>query len=273
MQIWLDGRLLDAAAARVSPLDSGWRLGDGVFSTLRAIDGEPQRLSVHVARIIHDAAALGITGLIADRLTEAATQVATANAAAYPDLVLRLVVTRGPVAADAPFGAVSRSPTVAVLASPAPPARPTVTATVVEGGRRPAAIKSTSWAWSAQALATARSVGADTAILIEQADLLEAAAANVVVVVDGRALTPPADGRLLPGTTRALLLAAGSLEEEPVTRTQLDAADEVVLTSAVRGAVPVVAIDDRPVGTGVAGPLAQQLRAVLADHGVGPGGG
>lgn len=273
MQIWLDGRLLDASAARVSPLDSGWRLGDGVFSTLRAVDGLPQRLDVHVARIIHDAAALGITGITADRLTEAANQVAAANAAAHPDLVLRLVVTRGPVAPDAPFGAVSRSPTVAVLASPAPPPRTSATATVVEGGRRPAAIKSTSWAWSAQALATARSVGADTAILTEQGDVLEAAAANVVVVVDGRAVTPPADGRLLPGTTRALLLGATDLQEARVTRDQLERADEVVVTSAVRGAVPVVELDDRPVGTGQPGPLASELRAVLDDHGVGPVGG
>jgi len=268
VQIWLDGRLLDARAARVSPLDSGWRLGDGVFSTLRATAGRPQQLAAHVARTIHDAAALGITGITADRLTEAAEQVAAANAEAHGDLVLRLVVTRGPVAPDAPFGAVSRSPTVAVLASPAPPPRPTATATLVEGGRRPAAIKSTSWAWSAQALATARSVGADTALFTEDGDVLEAAAANVVVHLDGRAVTPPADGRLLPGTTRALLLAAADLEEAPVTRAQLDQAREVVLTSAVRGAVPVVAIDDRPIGTGEPGRLARELRDVLTNHGV-----
>ncbi len=91
-----------------------------------------------------------------------------------------------------------------------------------------------------------------------------------MVGLDGRAVTPPADGRLLPGTTRALLLAEADLEEARVTRALLDRADEVVLTSAVRGAVPVVAIDDRPVGSGEPGPLAQDLRAVLADHGVGP---
>ena len=270
MQIWLDGRLLDARAARVSPLDSGWRLGDGVFSTLRATAGRPQRLAAHVTRTIHDAAALGITGIAADRLTEAAEQVAAANAAAHADLVLRLVVTRGPGAPDAPFGAVSRSPTVAVLASPAPPPRPTATATLVEGGRRPAAIKSTSWAWSAQALATARSVGAHTALFTEDGDVLEGAASNVVVRLDGRTVTPPADGRLLPGTTRALLLAAAAVEEAAVTRAMLDRAREVVLTSAVRGAVPVVAVDDRPVGDGEPGQLASELREVLAEHEVGP---
>lgn len=270
MQIWLDGRLLDAAAARVSPLDSGWRLGDGVFSTLRALDGRPQRLPTHVARTIHDAAALGITGLAADRLTEAATQVAAANADAHPDLVLRLVVTRGPVAPEAPFGAVSRTPTVAVLATPAPPDRPAATAALVEGGRRPAAIKSTSWAWSAQAIATARSAGADTAVLVEQGAVLEGAAANVVVRLDGRDLTPPADGRILPGTTRALLLECTELVEADVPTSALRRAEEVVLVSAVRGVVSLVAIDDEAVGPGAPGPLAEGLRTVLAAEGVGP---
>lgn len=270
MQVWLDGRLLDAAAARVSCLDSGWRLGDGVFSTLRALEGVPQRLAAHVARTIHDAAALGITGIAADRLTEAATQVAAANASAHADLVLRLVVTRGPVAPDAPFGAVSRSPTVAVLASPAPPPAATATAALVEGGRRPAAIKSTSWAWSAQAIATARSQGADTALLVERGEVLEGAAANVVVRVDGRTVTPPADGRILPGTTRAVLLEHTELVEAEITTEQLAAAEEVVLVSAVRGAVPVVAIDDQPVGAGTPGPMTRRLQAALAGAGVGP---
>lgn len=270
MQVWLDGRLLDDAAARVSPLDSGWRLGDGVFSTLRAVGGQPQRLAVHVARTIHDAAALGITGIAADRLTEAATRVAAANAAAHHDLVLRLVVTRGPVPPGAPFGAVSRTPTVAVLASPAPPATATATAALVEGGRRPAAIKSTSWAWSAQAIATARSEGADTAILVERGSVLEGAAANVVAHVGGRPVTPTDDGRILPGTTRGLLLERTEIEEAEVTPAQLAAAEEVVLLSAVRGAVSVLAIDDEPVGEAAPGPMAARLRRALAHAGVGP---
>jgi branched-chain amino acid aminotransferase len=271
VQIWLDGRLLDATAARVSPLDAGWRLGDGVFSTLRAIDGQPQRLAVHVQRLVHDAAALGITGLPADRLHEAAAQVAQANAAAHRDLVLRLVATRGPVAPDAPFGAVSRTPTVAVLATPAPAPRPTTTAALVEGGRRPAAIKSTSWAWSSRAIATSRSRGADTAVLVEDGRVLEGAAANVVVRVDGADRTPPADDRILPGTTRALLLDEGIIEEGAVTVDDLARCDEVVLLSAVRGATPLVAIEDRVVGDGTAGELARRLQRVLGDAGVGPG--
>lgn len=270
MLCWLDGRILEARDARVSPLDAGWRLGDGVFSTLRAVDGVPQQLGRHVARVMRDASALGITGMARDRLAAALRIVAEGNAADHPDLVLRLVVTRGPVAPDAPFGAVSSAPTVAVLATPAPPPSASATVITVEGGRRPAAIKSTSWAWSAQAIATARASNADTALFVEGGDVLEAAAANVVVVHDGAAVTPTADGRLLPGTTRELLLAGGHVDEAAVTTAMLADADEVVLLSAVRGAVPVVAVDDRDVGDGNPGPVAARLRSVLRTAGVGP---
>ena len=270
MLCWLDGRLLDARDARVSPLDAGWRLGDGVFSTLRAVDGVPQRLAAHVRRTVHDASALGMTGIDVERLADGARAVAAGNAADHPDQVLRLVVTRGPVAPDAGFDAVPTAPVVAVLAAVAPPPTPSVRVVTVQGGRRPAAIKSTSWAWSAQAIATARAADAHTAVLVEDGEVLEGAAANVVVVHDGVARTPPADGRILPGTTRALLLARAALVEEPVRTADLTTADEVVLLSAVRGAVPVVAVDDRPVGDGAPGPAAATLGEVLRAAGVGP---
>ncbi len=270
MLCWLDGRLLDVRDARISPLDAGWRLGDGVFSTLRAVDGVPQRLDLHVDRLCHDASALGITGLDRARLERAARDVAEDNGAHHPDLVLRLVVTRGAVGPDAPFGAVSRSPTVAVLASPAPaPTGPSRVVTVA-GGRRPAAIKSTSWAWSAQAIATARAADADTALFVEDDHVLEAAAANVVVVHDGVATTPPADGRILPGTTRGVLVSDGHVTEAAVRAAALASADEVVLLSAVRGAVPVVSVDDVAVGDGTPGPICAELAETLRTAGIGP---
>jgi para-aminobenzoate synthetase/4-amino-4-deoxychorismate lyase len=49
-------------------------------------------------------------------------------------------------------------------------------------------------------------------------------------------VTPPADGRILPGVTRARLLAAPHLEtrEEPIPLTVLERAEAIVLTSSIR---------------------------------------
>ena len=74
-------------------------------------------------------------------------------------------------------------------------------------------------------------------ILVVDADgeVLEAGWANVFIVEDGRHITPPADGRLLPGVIRARLKA----DEEPITLERYEAADAVYLTSAVSLITPV----------------------------------
>ena len=70
-------------------------------------------------------------------------------------------------------------------------------------------------------------------------DVLETAAANVWALENGTLTTPPDDGRLLPGVTRARLLQAFPYAREaPLSLHDLDAADAVLLTSSVRLVTP-----------------------------------
>jgi para-aminobenzoate synthetase/4-amino-4-deoxychorismate lyase len=80
--------------------------------------------------------------------------------------------------------------------------------------------------------------GATPLIVDEDGSVLEASWANVWAREGTRLVTPPADGRLLPGTARARLLQS-ELEtaEETLTLARLEAADVIVLTSALRTAV------------------------------------
>lgn len=81
-------------------------------------------------------------------------------------------------------------------------------------------------------------LGATPLIIDEDGAVLEAAWGNVWAVEAGRLVTPPADGRLLPGVTRARLLSTEPrAAEEPLTLERLEAADVILLTSALRGAV------------------------------------
>jgi para-aminobenzoate synthetase / 4-amino-4-deoxychorismate lyase len=96
--------------------------------------------------------------------------------------------------------------------------------------------------------------------------VLEAGHANVFLAERGRLVTPPLDGRILPGVTRSRVLAltaAAGIEtrEEPVPLARLARADEVFLTSSVRGIQPVGRCEG--VGTWPSGPLAAQLAAAL----------
>lgn len=79
-------------------------------------------------------------------------------------------------------------------------------------------------------------------------NVLEAGRANVFIVDDGGLATPPVDGRILPGTARAATLEiAADLGVEAVERTvslaELRGADEVFLTSSVKGLRPVRWLD------------------------------
>jgi para-aminobenzoate synthetase/4-amino-4-deoxychorismate lyase len=110
-------------------------------------------------------------------------------------------------------------------------------------------------------------------------ELLETDRANLFAVADGVLLTPPADGRLLPGTTRAAIIQAArdsgiKVGFKPLTLDQLQAASEVFVTNAVAGILPVTAVLPATVGPDSAvdcramswapGPVARRLAATLA---------
>jgi para-aminobenzoate synthetase / 4-amino-4-deoxychorismate lyase len=65
--------------------------------------------------------------------------------------------------------------------------------------------------------------------------ITEAMTANIVVDLDGRAVTPPVECGLLPGTMRAELLAAGEIAEAPITVNQVLALRRIWLVNSVRG--------------------------------------
>jgi branched-chain amino acid aminotransferase len=93
--------------------------------------------------------------------------------------------------------------------------------------------------------------------------LLEGLSSNFFAVRDGLLCTE--EERVLPGLTRALVLelAAARLPRGPrgVRRDELSQAQEAFLTSASRGVLPVVGVDEVVVGGGRPGPLAHELRA------------
>jgi para-aminobenzoate synthetase/4-amino-4-deoxychorismate lyase len=96
--------------------------------------------------------------------------------------------------------------------------------------------------------------GAVPLLVDTDGDVLEASYANVWIA-DGEALiTPPADGRILPGTTRQALLAADpAAREEPLSLARLARADAVFLTSSISGRHPARLLQDGVPGHDPAG--------------------
>jgi len=83
--------------------------------------------------------------------------------------------------------------------------------------------------------------------------VLEASRANLFAVRDGALHTPPLDGRILPGITRARLIERAAavaipVHERALGRDDLLAADEVFLTGSVRGIEPATSLDGIALG-------------------------
>jgi len=86
------------------------------------------------------------------------------------------------------------------------------------------------------------------ALIVDEGEVLEAGWANVFAVRGGTLFTPPLDGRLLPGTTRAAvreLAAAHGIEtnEQPLHPEDLLTAEETFLTGSIRGIEPALSLD------------------------------
>ena len=263
MKAWLDGRLVDEDAARVSAFDHGFLLGDGVFETLRVYAGEPFALDEHLARLHASAGVMGIP--VPDGLEAVAHEVLRANE--LSEARMRITVTSGSGPAGLARG--TGPPTVLVAALPIVPWPPTSTAILSDlrrDERSPlCGVKTTSLAESAIALAEARDAGADEALLLNTAgNLCEATTANVFLVHDGIAATPPLDSGCLAGITRAHVLELGAVERT-MSPDDLSQADEAFLTSSTREIQPLVAIDGRRVGTGEPGDVTRRLAKAYSE--------
>ena len=130
-----------------------------------------------------------------------------------------------------------------------------------------ARIKSLNYLDNVLARNEAETRGADDAMLLNTAgDLACASAANLFLLLDGTLVTPSVTSGALPGTVRELVTAELAprvgleVVERKVRPQELRAADEVFLTSALLGILPLTEVDALPIGTGEPGPISTKLR-------------
>jgi branched-chain amino acid aminotransferase len=119
------------------------------------------------------------------------------------------------------------------------------------------------------ALHEARLAGADDALMLnEQGQVTEATTANVYVVKADALRTPPLDSGILKGTTRTRILALATEHHVPTSEEVLHvedllAADEIFLSSSVKGILPVVQVDGTHIAAGRPGPWTRRFHALF----------
>ncbi len=270
MIVWLNGALVVEAEARVSALDHGLTVGDGVFETMKVVDGTPFALTRHLARLRHSADGLGLPVPADDVLRAAVADTIAANPeAARTAHRLRITLTGGPGPQGTDRG--TSGPTLLVALAPARPWPVTSKVVVVRWTRNERAatvgLKTTSYADNVVALAHAKAAGGSEAVFANSVGMLcEGTGSNVFVVVDGAVLTPPLSSGALGGVTRALVLEWSRAVEHDLPLSVLDEAEEIFLTSSTRDVQGVHAVGDRAL-VAAPGPVTVEIAATFAARG------
>lgn len=274
MKIWVNGELRDPEDARVSVLDHGMLVGDGVFETVKAVRGEPFALTRHLERLARSAAGLGLPEPDGDMLREAVRQTLAASPG-WPLARIRITYTSGPGPLGSDRG--HDGPTVTVVVAEQQPFPPAAEVSVVPWRRNEhgalAGLKTTSYAENVLALAYAKKRGAGEAIFGNLAgNLCEGTGSNVFVVRDGRLITPPLSAGCLAGVTRALVLEWCGGEEEDVPLEDFTGVQEAFLTSTTRDIQPIRAIDgvELPAAPGPVTAKAMEIFAARSTENIDP---
>ena len=292
------GRVADASQPQLMATDLGATRGDGVFESLLAVGGRPRKIQAHLTRLAGSARLLELDIPAEDawrRAVETAIRefrgqepaAAAPGGAAQDEVVVKLIVTRGPEGAAAPTCWVQAS---APAAAGRRQRETGIDVILLDRGydsevgeRAPWLLlgaKTLSYAVNMAALRYAHRQGADD-VIFTSADgrVLEGPTSTVLLAHletsdDGaggvrtirRLITPQLDSGILPGTSQGALFTAAKaagweLGYGPLEPKDLLDADAVWLISSIRLLAPVNHIDGQEIGTPE---LRRQLTAELS---------
>lgn len=268
--VWINGSLLSADEARVSPTDHGFTVGDGAFETMRAYDGTVFAITLHWKRLVRSCEALGIQPPRRDEFQNAMQT--TLSASGLRDARVRFTVSSG----EGPQGSGrgEAAPTQCCVVAPAPTYGAMESVVIVPWTRNErgalAGVKSVSYGENVIALAHAKQRGAGEAIFANtRGELCEGTGTNVFVVRDGMLCTPPLTSGCLGGVTRALVIdLCGThgipVSQEPLPLSALPEAGEAFLTSSTREVHGISTVDSKPLSQPV-GPLTRQVAGLFRE--------
>lgn len=265
---YINGTVAPPGEATLSIADRGVLFGDGVYEVLRSYDGRLWALDRHMNRLERSLRQIWIDNVNIQQIRRAAVDLYRQSE--LPDARLYIQITRGPAERDYPL---PKNP------------RPTIVMTVRalqeerelrRRGARVAArrdmrwgrvdIKSLNLMANMMAKKEAQERGADEAVLFnERGVMTEGASSSLFIARRGTVVTREKGRHILPGVTRELAIECAEeaglrVRECAYTLDEFRGADEAFLTGTTLGICPVVCADDRPLGGGTPGPIAQTIR-------------
>ena len=270
----VNGHITPERDAVISVFDHGFLYGEGIYETMRTYHRRPFLYDRHMRRLRRSARMIELPLPFTDQ--ELAAQIRDTQAMARIDgeAYIRVLVTRG-VGELTYDPKATPNPSIVIIVKP----QVDPDAAVYENGVRVVIvdivrnhpdsvnpmIKSNNLMNCALAMQEAIKQNAFEGVMRNyRGELTECTTANLFIVANRVALTPPLEAGLLPGITREFLFDIGKdvgveVREQAMRDEDLFRADEAFLTSTTREVVPIVTVNDRTIGRGVPGPITRKL--------------
>ena len=272
---YLNGEWNPMSETKISVLDRGFMFGDGVYEVVPVYKQKPFTLKEHLARLGRSLAEIKIINPMDETTWVNLIEEAIERSDEH-DALVYIQATRGASASREHVWPEHTPATVLVMVYDAATlsikdVRPYKMITLDDFRWQKGHIKSVSLVAAGLFKNEAVARGADDAILIRNGFVTEASASNVYIVKDGVLITPPTSNSILHGITRYLVLSLARgddipVEEREISVAELDAADEVIISSAGHEVWPVGSVNEASVGNGEGGVVWQRLDHLFQDY-------
>lgn len=267
--VYINGKYLPAADAKVSIFDRGFLFGDGVYEVLPVLAGKLIDQQHFLARLDDSLKAISLDWPCStEKYFEILNELIVRNA--LREGYIYTQVTRGAAARDFSYPK-DTPPTLMAFASAkdllsnplVASGVPVVTVADLRWKRRD--IKSLNLLAQCMAKEQAKLAGGYEGWMVEDGYVTEGASSSAFIVKNGCIITRPLSNLILPGIRRRVILEAApqagfKIEQRLFTVAEAMAADEAFMSSATTFVLPITSIDGKPVANGKPGPISLALR-------------
>jgi branched-chain amino acid aminotransferase len=263
--VYLNGQYLPKEQAALNVADLAILRGFGIFDYFRYADGKPRFIEDHLDRFYRSAALLAMEIPVKrDELKSVVHELIERNGGG--DGGIRFVLTGG----YAPDGYTPTSPNLVAMAYPFNDPADELYARGMKillhsYERQFPQVKSIDYLEGIRIQPILRAKGVDFALYVDRdQNVRESDRSNFMIVKDGVLITPV--DNILHGITRLHLLKLAAklgipIEERTVSATEIMSADEAIICSSAKGAMPITEVDGLPVSDGRPGLVTGRLRA------------
>ncbi len=273
--VFLNGEYISKDKAYISPDDRGFYFADGVYEVMRCFKGNLFCFEEHLARLKRSLSEIKLVFKTTDKLGSICNDLIVKNnlEEKYADIYLQ--ITRGVSRRMHSFPKENVPPTIYIVAYERLPyinelknGIRTITRPDIRWLR--CDIKTISLLPNTLMFQEAREKNASECIFIRNGVITEASHSNVMGIKDGIIFTHPDCNLILPGITKKVIFdicreSGITIRENAVREADIYELDELFITSTGDDIMPVVEVDNRPIGNGTPGPLTRKIQSVFFD--------